>query len=865
LANPDNAVVYQNNSVVIPVISNDTDDGFGGASLIVTSIVQEPVNGTAIIDVGGETITYTPNVGFFGSDSFNYEITDIVGLTSTSSVSINVYEKVIFTLSASQSAVEGDVKTFTVTKSGSNIVNESVSFRTLLTGSAEVADFTALDTTITFTPTDTTKSVSVTIGNDGVWEYDDVVDMELYNPSVNAALGAASSSQITITDDADTPTFTPSGAVADEAIAVVEVPFTLSNQSERTITMFWTRTHETTTEGDLCWWNIDLSEYLCIGESPRQIDLAPMVTGGSIFVGIQDDGIFEGAETFNVLFTSGDIAVEAGVNPRVTVTILDSIVGPSFTINNVSASEGNVATFAITKSGSTSLTHNVNYATATGTAGTGDYTTKSGTLSFPAGTTSLTVVVSTTEDGVYEGSEVFYLNLSSSTNGAIIADSQGSATITNDDVAPSFTINNVSASEGNTATFTITKSGSTSLTHNVNCVTATGTAGTSDYTTKSGTLSFPAGTTSKTVSVLTTEESIYEASEVFYLNLSSATSGATIADSQGSATITNDDAGPSFTINNVSVSEGNVATFTITKSSSTAFTHNVNYATASGSAGSGDYTAKSGTLSFPAGTTSKTVAVATTEESTYEGSEMFYMNLSAATSGATIADSQGSATITNDDVAPSFRINNASAWEGNNLTFTVTKIGSTALTHNVSYVTANVTAVAGSDYVAKSGTLSLTSGQTSKTIIITGVEDSVCAENSSELFYLNLSSSTNGATIGDSRGNGSVLDDDNCIPVAVDDSDSASNASYDRFFPVLMNDSDGDGHTLTVTNAVKTSGPGFISYSSTAVNFVSLTCGTSVVQYTISDGNGGTDTANFTISVTGCSTGGGGGGGPPPF
>jgi hypothetical protein len=58
--------------------------------------------------------------------------------------------------------------------------------------------------------------------------------------------------------------------------------------------------------------------------------------------------------------------------------------------------------------------------------------------------------------------------------------------------------------------------------------------------------------------------------------------------------------------------------------------------------------ASSGTLTFDAGESVKTVTVPVIGDTTLEADESFFVNLSAA-SGAAISDSQGRGTITNDD------------------------------------------------------------------------------------------------------------------------------------------------------------------------------------------------------------------------
>ena len=78
----------------------------------------------------------------------------------------------------------------------------------------------------------------------------------------------------------------------------------------------------------------------------------------------------------------------------------------------------------------------------------------------------------------------------------------------------------------------------------------------------------------------------------------------------------------------------------------------VTYATADGSATAGsDYTATSGTLTFAAGETSKTVSVPVLDDAHDEGDETLTLRLSAAT-GAVIADGVATGTIENTDHMP---------------------------------------------------------------------------------------------------------------------------------------------------------------------------------------------------------------------
>ena len=94
---------------------------------------------------------------------------------------------------------------------------------------------------------------------------------------------------------------------------------------------------------------------------------------------------------------------------------------------------------------------------------------------------------------------------------------------------------------------------------------------------------------------------------------------------------------------------GATVAFEVSLSSAAAETVTVDYATADGTAEAGaDYTASSGTLTFAAGETSKTVSVPVLDDAVDEGEETFTLRLSNA-QGGWITDGEAVGTITNDD------------------------------------------------------------------------------------------------------------------------------------------------------------------------------------------------------------------------
>ena len=210
------------------------------------------------------------------------------------------------------------------------------------------------------------------------------------------------------------------------------------------------------------------------------------------------------------------------------------------------------AMFTVTLSQASAQMVTVQYATANGTATAGnDYSAISGTLTFAPGETSKTIAVPVARDLVAEATETFALQLSAP-SGATLARTSATATIQDDDTVapppPTASIGNVSMNEGTsgttTARFTVTLSAAASGPVTVNYATANGTATAgSDYTAKSGTLTFAAGEISKTIDVLVTGDAAVEANETFVVNLTAA-SGATLAMGQATGTIVNDDQPP---------------------------------------------------------------------------------------------------------------------------------------------------------------------------------------------------------------------------------------------------------------------------------------------------------------------------------
>jgi Calx-beta domain len=286
-----------------------------------------------------------------------------------------------------------------------------------------------------------------------------------------------------------------------------------------------------------------------------------------------------------------------------------------------------------------------------------------------------------------------------------------------------------------------------------------------DYQATSGTLTIPAHTTSATIPVSVIGDRVGEPDENFWMKISNPNYAHLGYPTQSLATIVNDE--PYVSISNApSVTEGNTGTtttmnFTVSLSAPATAPITVTFATADGSALSGsDYVANSNSVTFNVGDQTKTIPVTVKGDRIGEGDEYLYVNLTGA-DGAVISSSYAYGYILDDE--PKISINSpASITEGDKgtkpLTFTVTLSAPYDQTVTVFYTTVNYSAAAGSDYVATSGTLTFTAGQTSKPITVQIKGDR--KKESTEYFYVQLSSPSTNASISNSSGWATILDDD---------------------------------------------------------------------------------------------------------
>ncbi|RYG70082.1 hypothetical protein EON80_08570, partial [bacterium] len=503
----------------------------------------------------------------------------------------------------------------------------------------------------------------------------------------------------------------------------------------------------------------------------------------TIAVVVNGDTLPETDEFFNLNLTEIKGAILKRSSAVGTITNDDAT--PTLSVSSVAVPEGNSgttdATFQVTLSTASSQSVTVQFATVNGTAVAGDdFTVRTGTLTFAPGETTKAIVVKIKGDMLDEDDEQFGLKLTDPTNATLLV-GQGSAKITDNDAAPTVSINSVSGIEtAKNLVFTVALSAPSAKPVKVAYTTANGTAKAKlDYLATTGELTFAPGTDVKTILVPLKNDVQDEDTETFALNLTKATN-ASFSQSKGTGTITDDDGVPAITISDVTVTEinsgGVSATFGVRLSVASSKTVVVDFATLAGTATPAlDFSAINGKIVFAPGQVSKGLTVNVRGDQLDELEEQFQVKLTSPVN-ATIADGLATCTIRDNDSAPKIAMNRPSITEGDAGTstfdFTLSLSGPSGRPITVDYKTAVPAtdgATPGVDYILpNAGKLTFAPGETSKTVTVTVIGDSL--DEGNERINLVLSAPTNTSFAnGKAATFATIVDNDATPMLSIDD------------------------------------------------------------------------------------------------
>ncbi len=463
-------------------------------------------------------------------------------------------------------------------------------------------------------------------------------------------------------------------------------------------------------------------------------------------------------------------------------------------ITDATAQEGDDLTFNVTMSGESAMDEMYPFDVTDITATAGDdydgtpvftngvtFDQVTGTITVPAGVTDFEVTFPGIEDLEDEADEAFNLS---------IGDVDATGTILDDDASIA-SVEDTTENEGDDLTHIVTLTEAPLedqiFDFDITDVTATqdndydGTPVFTNGVTDNGdgTITVPAGITDFEVTFPGIEDDIQEEDETFTV---------TVGGVSGTGTIVNDDVIVVAAITDASEMEGTDLVHTVTLSGESDMDEMYPFSITDNTTDQEDYTfpptfsdgvtydATTMMVTVPAGVTSFTVTTATTDDLLDEDDETYTIMVGAETATGTIVD--------NDEVTVA-DVTDATATEGDDLTFTVTLSGESAMDEEYPFDITDVTATQGDDY---DGTPMFTNGVTYDPVTMTitvpagvtgfdvtfpGIDDLV--DEDDETFTI---------AVDGVEATGTILDDDEVT--VVDVADVTANEGDDLVFGIDM-------------------------------------------------------------------------------
>ncbi len=398
------------------------------------------------------------------------------------------------------------------------------------------------------------------------------------------------------------------------------------------------------------------------------------------------------------------------------------------------------ALVTVRRHGGTTGNVSIDFATSDGTdpvtgarAGI-NYSNVVATLNFPAGETLQSILVPVIDDGRITPDLTNNLTLSNPSPPAGLGDqSTANIAILNDECSVSFSASTYRVNEDTPGDIDVVRGGSMRRAAIVNFMTTTnGTAWPfTNYIPVTNTLTFDPGVSNLTVRVpVLATPGLAEGDKTVSLLLTNANHALLLAPFQSTLTIVDLDQGPGqfmFSQTNYSVGEAaGYAMINVLRTNGHSGVVGVSYATSDGSASSPyKYGATNGLLTFQDGETSKVIAIPINQVGQVTGDQTFFLSLFNPTNGATLLNPTTVAiTIIDDNVGLGFSspIFIATETDGSAV-LGISRVGTAGIT-TVSYATTNGTALAGTNYVAQTGSMTFTNGESFKTIAIPLLHDS---------------------------------------------------------------------------------------------------------------------------------------------
>lgn len=742
--------------------------------------------GNTITILAGQTsANYVVNiVNDLGTESDETIIIDMI--SATGGVNIGTNSQYVYTIIDDESSREIQFQTTSSSNSEAqtsvnlviginqvdNINPTSVNYSvTGGTATGSGIDYTLASGTAIVNAGSTTTNINIAINNDVYNESNETIIVTISNSS-NAVLGTNTQHTYTIMNDDAIPTvqFTSSAQSASETKTNVSLNLVLASETEQDVTVDYTVVGGIAIGGGVDYTLASGTATISAGMTTTTIDFT-----------VVNEVVLEEDETVEIQLSNPSTNASLGTNSLMTYSINDDD-NPrkiQFTLASLSALE-NIGSYEVEISANIVDLVNgtsVNYSVTGGTAiGNGtDYTLASGTAVISIGDSTTTFSITITNESVFESDETVIITLSSPVNANIGVNNQLTFTIENDDSAPSVQFQSATSNGSETVSnpsilVNLSSATGTSVTVDYSVTGGTATGNGTDYTLNSGTLTFLAGETQKTINPIIVNDINVESAETIICELSNPTAGLNLgATTTNTYTITDDDnlRTIGYTASSSSTNESSssinilVQLNNVDNINSTTVDYSVTGGTATGNGA--DYTLASGTATIIAGSNSANINVSIVNDLYDETNETIIITLSNPLNAKLGTITTYTLTILDDDNKPTVQFSSASSNNVEGQAYISIPVILSAAAENsitVDYTILGGTATLGVDFTSSNGTLTFSAGETSKNINITVTNDAIIEAN--ETLNLTLTNPSSNATLGTNYSHVfTIMDDDN--------------------------------------------------------------------------------------------------------
>jgi hypothetical protein len=671
-------------------------------------------------------------------------------------------------------------------------------------------DYVAVDGAITIPTGEDTGTLDVTIVND-LRDEDDAQSFTVATDGTptNATPGSVGGVSLAVLDDDDAPTVIIGGAGRADEGSTLEFPLTLSQGSEKAVSVQVGTADGADTGGAIG--ARAGQDYTAL--QAETVDFPADTTSRTAEVVTTDDALIESSpESFSATITN-PLNATLGATTTAPGLISDDEEAPTVTLSDLSADEGDsdsdLAKVTATLNTTSTLPVTIGYAISGGTAtDETDYLAATGSIVIPVGQDSGQIPVEILGDTVDEPNETVVITLSSP-DGTVNAASVGpnDFAILDDDATPQYTVGDVSRDEGDTGNLaeipvTLTGTSSENITFAITsgagapgggddtAVSAAGAVGGDDYEAPGARLTIAAGETVGYVEVAVNGDLVFESDEVATVgvlpaprcgNARVAAAGCLVDDGENvdvtlpaggqhsaGLTLSDDDDMPAVAFTGATGAEGASLplTATVTGTAQDPIRLNLAYAgIGDDAAGRSDYSGASATTAFiaPGASVLALGSVLLNSDTIDEPVESF--TVAATASGFTRAE--GTFLITDDpaDLPPTVSVADGSVVESEgsaDLAVTLDFEGTTTSSQQaftLPWSTVDGTAVSGQDFTAQNTTLTIPAGEVSGTIRVAITDDGLFEPDEDFTVQLGMPGPA-GATLGKSFGAVTISSDD---------------------------------------------------------------------------------------------------------